>query len=174
MANTYSIGSDITDGGKTVNLSIPVGTLKSLAISYRAHYGNSIDANPRAKKVEQELWEAIGENELPVNPKLKDVFLTMGPISEKDGWAHGKATIGGMVFTIEAKVYDEPSDYGIRGSRVSKLSVRRASDNHEFICYDRGWDSQAKPSKAGDMAPAMRAIVNKVVKQYRYAEGGRA
>ncbi len=40
----------------------------------------------------------------------------------------------------QAKVYDEPSDYGINGGRVSKLWVRGTTYN-TFINYDRGWDA---------------------------------
>lgn len=41
---------------------------------------------------------------------------------------------------VEAKVYDEPSKYGIDGGRVSKLYVFD-TEREECICnYDRGWD----------------------------------
>jgi hypothetical protein len=38
-----------------------------------------------------------------------------------------------------AKVYDEGSEYGINGGRVSKLYVRE--DGESIVHYDRGWDS---------------------------------
>ncbi len=38
-----------------------------------------------------------------------------------------------------AKVYDEPSKYGINGGRVSKLAITTL-DNELIANYDRGWD----------------------------------
>lgn len=36
------------------------------------------------------------------------------------------------------KVYDEPSQYGINGGKISKLMLKR---NGKIACnYDRGWD----------------------------------
>jgi hypothetical protein len=41
-------------------------------------------------------------------------------------------------YTFEAKVYDEGSEYGIYGGRVSKLAIWE--DGDMIINYDRGWD----------------------------------
>lgn len=38
-------------------------------------------------------------------------------------WYCGEVKIEGLIFYYEAKVYDEPSKYGINGGRVSKLSL---------------------------------------------------
>lgn len=37
-----------------------------------------------------------------------------------------------------AKVYDEGSDYGIDGGRISKLTI--TIDGVKVVNYDRGWD----------------------------------
>ena len=37
-----------------------------------------------------------------------------------------------------AKVYDEGSEYGINGGRISKLTIK--IDGVTTLCYDRGWD----------------------------------
>ncbi len=37
-----------------------------------------------------------------------------------------------------AKVYDEGSEYGIDGGRISKLQIR--IDGQTVVSYDRGWD----------------------------------
>lgn len=42
-------------------------------------------------------------------------------------------------YSWEAKVYDEPSRYGIYGGRVSKLRIRDCFRNW-VVNYDRGWD----------------------------------
>ncbi|MDD6963714.1 MAG: hypothetical protein PUJ52_01440 [Firmicutes bacterium] len=36
------------------------------------------------------------------------------------------------------KAYDEGSDYGINGGRISKLSIK--IDGEWVVNYDRGWD----------------------------------
>lgn len=36
------------------------------------------------------------------------------------------------------KAYDEGSDYGINGGRISKLSIK--IDGQWVVNYDRGWD----------------------------------
>lgn len=44
-------------------------------------------------------------------------------------------------FDFEAKVYDEGSQFGIDGGRVSKLGVYQAEPKGELIGYDRGWET---------------------------------
>jgi hypothetical protein len=44
------------------------------------------------------------------------------------------------------KVYEEPSEYGIKGGKISKLMIKRGD---EIICnYDRGWDVKATTYEA--------------------------
>jgi len=49
-----------------------------------------------------------------------------------------------------AKVYDEGSNFGINGGRISKLTIskndfgRSDSDQDVIANYDRGWDIQPK------------------------------
>lgn len=50
-------------------------------------------------------------------------------------WEKGKAN----GYTYSAKVYAEPSHFGINNGRVSKLSIRNA-DGEQVANYDRGWD----------------------------------
>lgn len=37
-----------------------------------------------------------------------------------------------------AKCFEEPSEYGIKGGRISKLQIR--IDDRVICNYDRGWD----------------------------------
>ncbi len=61
------------------------------------------------------------------------------------GWKEGCLRVYGDIYHYWAKVYDEGSEYGIDGGRVSKLMLRR---NGEIVCnYDRGWD--VKPVDEG-------------------------
>ena len=49
-------------------------------------------------------------------------------------------TIGGVMFN--AKVYDEPSDFGINNGKISKLWIDGMAN------YDRGWDKIPQTQKA--------------------------
>ncbi len=52
-----------------------------------------------------------------------------------NGWLIG--TFRGL--RVSAKVYDEPSQFGIEGGRVSKLWIKNDLTGIE-VNYDRGWD----------------------------------
>lgn len=58
--------------------------------------------------------------------------------SASSAWVQG--TAGN--YTFYAKLFDEPSCYGINEGRVSKLEIRRASGKVSkcILNYDRGWD----------------------------------
>lgn len=59
-----------------------------------------------------------------------------------NGWRQGGILVpvdGKMVCcNFWAKVYDEPSEFGIEGGRISKLEIR--IDGKCTCNYDRGWD----------------------------------
>ena len=66
-------------------------------------------------------------------------------------WTHGTVTVDdGSEFDFEAKVYDEPSQFGIEtgrfpsGGNISKLVVSYAGDRYlpQVLTYDRGWDDE--------------------------------
>lgn len=68
--------------------------------------------------------------------------------------------IDGRVLTMpgygfQAKVYDQPSKFGIEGGKISKLDVTK--DGELVGRYDRGWD--LKPRTAADKE-AVRRIRN--------------
>lgn len=65
------------------------------------------------------------------------------------GWVHGRVSVDdGSEFEFCAKVYDDPSQFGIEtnrfpgGGNISKLGVSRADNGYEpqVLTYDRGWD----------------------------------
>ena len=56
----------------------------------------------------------------------------------KGNWQCG--TVGGVMFN--AKIYDEPSDFGINSGKVSKLWI------DDMVNYDRGWDKIPQTPKA--------------------------
>ena len=64
-------------------------------------------------------------------------------------WVNGIVIVDdGSKFKFEAKVYDEPSCFGIEtdrfpsGGNISKLAVYHTGDMHDpwALNYDRGWD----------------------------------
>ena len=53
-------------------------------------------------------------------------------------WTMATATVDGKEFKIQMVRFDEPSKFGIRKGRISKLWVARGTT---CVCsYDRGWD----------------------------------
>lgn len=67
-------------------------------------------------------------------------------LKNADGnWMLG--TIDGIEFN--AKVYSEPSEYGINGGKVSKLWIKG------ILNYDRGWDIKPKGKEAKAMMESL-------------------
>ena len=62
-------------------------------------------------------------------------------------WREGAMVLGkGNIYHYEIKVYEEPSEYGIAGGKISKLMLKA---NGEIIYnYDRGLDIDCKDKNA--------------------------
>ena len=61
-------------------------------------------------------------------------------------WREGALKVKNTSFRYWAKVYDEGSEYGIDGGRVSKLMIKQ---NDKIVCnYDRGWDVEPTDATA--------------------------
>lgn len=58
-------------------------------------------------------------------------------------WRNCEIEWEGMVYKCEAKVFDNPSMWGIGGGRVSKLYVY-SGDGEVLWEYDRGWPDDRK------------------------------
>lgn len=60
-------------------------------------------------------------------------------------WKEGSITIDGVELNYQAKVFQEPSKFGIGGGKISKLVVTRelydGSGHFESVIlqYDQGW-----------------------------------
>jgi hypothetical protein len=55
-------------------------------------------------------------------------------------WKEGAIKINKSWFHYQLKVYDEPSEFGIDGGRISKVIITRKG---ETVCdYDRGWGTK--------------------------------
>lgn len=56
-------------------------------------------------------------------------------------WKEGSIRVGSSIFHYWMKQFDEGSQFGIDGGRISKLMIKRGG---EIVCnYDRGWDVEA-------------------------------
>ena len=96
-------------------------------------------------------------------------------------WIKGTVTVDdGSEFVFDAKVYDEPSCFGIEtgrfpgGGNISKLCVSRAGDRYspQVLSYDRGWDEGCEDSpldtpigeeKAEAIITAIAEVLEKIV-----------
>lgn len=97
-------------------------------------------------------------------------------------WIKGTVTVDdGSEFEFSAKVYDEPSCFGIEtdrfpnGGNISKLGVYSANDLYDdpqVLNYDRGWDegqednpldSPIGEEKAEAIIAAIAEVLEKIV-----------
>ena len=70
-------------------------------------------------------------------------------------WKQGSIKVNSSIFHYWMKKFDEGSEWGIEGGRISKLMIKRGG---EIVCnYDRGWD--IKPSDP-DAQLAMEIILH--------------
>lgn len=58
-------------------------------------------------------------------------------------------------FKFSAKVFVMPSEYGIDGGRISKLSIFGADGFPPVVRYDRGWDIMPKTEEAREALEAL-------------------
>ena len=56
------------------------------------------------------------------------------------------------------KHFEEGSDYGINGGKISKLTIRKLGEKRDVCNYDRGWD--IKPSRE------VKAVYNILLEKY--------
>ena len=73
-------------------------------------------------------------------------------------WTFAIATANGKEFRIMLVRFEEPSNYGIRQGRISKLRMNNV-DCSEFINYDRGWDMRPVSTEA-------KAVLAAIIKKF--------
>jgi len=73
----------------------------------------------------------------------------------RDCWIEG--TIDGIRF--QAKVYDEGSEFGINGARVSKLWVCNEAQRQIVMYYERGWEVKPKTAAGRRLLEALLAYL---------------
>jgi hypothetical protein len=88
------------------------------------------------------------------------IYMTTATItstSNRGDWTIGTLNLDGQVAEFQAKVYDEPSEYGINDGRISKLWVR--SHGVVLYNYDRGLDVDNLPARCVEaIVEAIEAI----------------
>lgn len=64
-------------------------------------------------------------------------------------------------FDCRILAFDEPSQYGIDGGKISKLWIKDLSTNKQVVNYDRGWDD-----KVDDSNKELKTFYDKIIKKY--------
>ncbi len=91
--------------------------------------------------------------------------FTEGPnklikVLRHDGaWTIARAKVENRFFEINVKHFEEPSRFGIRSGRVSKLWIREEGKTEADVSYDRGWDIRPKTKAA-------KAVMNEILAMY--------
>lgn len=77
-------------------------------------------------------------------------------------WSEGTfKAASGTVYEFQVKHYDEGSQFGIDGGRVSKLwiAARGVAGKQVMVSYDRGWDIE--PEKGSEVYEVMQDLLRK-------------
>ncbi|MDR2646594.1 MAG: hypothetical protein LBB67_00475 [Oscillospiraceae bacterium] len=72
-------------------------------------------------------------------------------------WSEGiiaRPKTGGK-YKYWVKHFEEGSQFGIDGGRISKLVIRKVGESEDLVCYDRGWGKKPK----GKESKAVCAII---------------
>ncbi len=93
------------------------------------------------------------------NDNKKTATLNVARDRNAFGWSLGSAEVEGKTYRIDIKWFDEPSMFGIRGGRVSKLYVAAAGEG-TVINYDRGWDVRPRTAEAKAILKAVLGEFN--------------
>ena len=57
-------------------------------------------------------------------------------------WSEGiiSCLITGAKYKYWVKYFEEGSEFGIGGGKISKLTIRKVGETRDLCNYDRGWD----------------------------------
>ena len=88
--------------------------------------------------------------------KMEAKITITGTEKALNVWMMATAEVNGKKHRVQMVRFDEPSIYGIRKGRISKLWVRGV-DGTAVINYDRGWDIRP----ATDEGKAILAAITK-------------
>ena len=129
----------------------------------------STDIEAECKKWEDMLVYLYGDDvEAKVTRTLKryleskdalEVHLEIDHKRDANGWTTGYIGVGDNCYYVEIKYFDEPSRFGIKGGRISKLWVSDEDTKEEILWYERGWVT--KPQD-----PESKAILKAILKEF--------
>ena len=74
-------------------------------------------------------------------------------------WTIARAKVENRFFEINVKHFEEPSRFGIKNGRISKLWIREEGKTAADVSYDRGWDVRPKTKAA-------KAVMNEILAMY--------
>ena len=111
-------------------------------------YGDDVEA-----KVTRTLKRYLESKDVP------EVHLEIDHKRDANGWTTGYIGVGDNCYYVEIKYFDEPSRFGIKGGRVSKLWVSDEDTKEEILWYERGWVT--KPQD-----PESKAILKAILKEF--------
>jgi hypothetical protein len=99
------------------------------------------------------------KNGITERERKMDVKITIiGTEKALNVWTIATATVNGKRFKIQMVRFDEPSRFGIRNGRISKLWARE-ENGAETIAYDRGWSHRPTTAEG-------KALLKEIVKQF--------
>ena len=101
-----------------------------------------------------------------LNPGEIETGFTEGPhkmikIEKHDGaWTIAKALFEKTIYHINVKHFEEPSKFGIKNGRISKLWIREKGEIEPIVSYDRGWDTRPRSKAAKAIYEEILAMYN--------------
>ena len=88
-----------------------------------------------------------------------DVKITIiGTEKALNVWTMATATVNGKRFKVQMVKFEEPSIYGIRDGRISKLWAKE-ENGADSIAYDRGWSHRPATAEG-------KALLKEIIKQF--------
>ena len=73
-------------------------------------------------------------------------------------WSKGTIEIDGAEVSYEVKHFEEGSDFGIDGGRISKLECR--TNGETILHYERGWNKKPKTKLANEAYEILKKKYN--------------
>ena len=155
--------------GKTYDVEVEVIRRKHLTggIEFRInvtirHDGHEVHDTAVELAVFKDVAEMFSPDKLA---EEENAGFTEGPnklikVLRHDGaWTIARAKVENRFFEINVKHFEEPSRFGIKNGRVSKLWIREEGKTEADVSYDRGWDVRPKTKSA-------KAVLNEILAMY--------
>jgi len=73
-------------------------------------------------------------------------------------WSKGTIEVDGTEISYEVKHFEEGSDFGIEGGRISKLECR--TNEKTILHYERGWNKKPKTKLANEAYEILKKKYN--------------